>query len=1050
MGRPLRRVRRGASRPVTLAALGCAFAFALTLPLGCSQTPTTVPVRTFERASRMAAVCMNVFPATAGLFPLPLSPDNCYPKPVGLDDGSKLPNQLFAVVTQTARGEVAVVNITGEGLVDQSLVTPGFNFLPVGAFPTDVVAAPDGRMIFVAAAETNKPAIYGLASHRILGEMAKLPPDGETARLPPDPAGPTTAITSWPVCLLPQRPGALSIVPRAGAVPPGALDYELAVVLPGDRINTAKFITLDPRPFLRASPRPATDGSFDYGPGTTLTPGVLEPCPVVSAVELAGPSALPSAFLQGDAWASGTVTPDGRPVDLTCQLPSQSCPVPACCADATCGPSVDADAGPVALDLGPLDPPRLASVASDGSIMYVADQSLPIIHVVDVSSAAPRELPPLLATSLANPTRRVSVRDLAVSPETRDFKKFLYAVDGEEGSILVYDVTDPESSDRTPLRRPHPELNPFQPLDRIVFSSPVVTLSIVRHDFPLGQINQVATPNAGSGLLCNPNPLLDSDPSRDLGFYYRANSLDPTVALGPGRLRGIFALATLSTGSVAIIDIDDWDGPCRRPADMTLARSDLALPFPAPTSELDIDPFHSPTAALESVTDEGFFPVSAAHRLRSRNFLRNTVDTGDFLPRIDGTPQVQSNGRPLSVPPSQGSEGTPTMRPVGGAGVLAATAGDAGTVYGPAFSFEVPDVHIDQDWSVTWEGRLPGLDGLIGSLRTDDNYQSLILDQTQGQFCSRGVEDWALGTERAGRIVGAVNNRANPGISASTNRFTLERLERRIADYVELTDEILDVSDPYWSAVESPEDACWDPSLVTPAQRQQACATAFGPAENESPERDFPILEAYDTRLVLGRFYTFPETDSQDQTVLKPYREVIYKDPSSAAALKLARCCFHRQPKFRVRTGSLWSSVAYAPGGRPGLGFFSHLNAARDGRCVASCDASDALLNGRAPLVPAGLIVSDRNSPLALRNPMFAFAMVAGNASVDRDTVTTFSTRGQFVPLTVELGATTSAVNPQSMKFVEPLGQVAVVDGASQGLLFIDLASLALARAPYF
>ena len=46
-------------------------------------------------------------------------------------------------------------------------------------------------------------------------------------------------------------------------------------------------------------------------------------------------------------------------------------------------------------------------------------------------------------------------------------------------------------------------------------------------------------------------------------------------------------------------------------------------------------------------------------------------------------------------------------------------------------------------------------------------------------------------------------------------------------------------------------------------------------------------------------------------------------------------------------------------------------------------------------------------------------------------------------------GGTTS-VSPQSSFYVAPLGQLAVVDGSSQGLVLIDLRAVTVARAPYF
>jgi len=62
-------------------------------------------------------------------------------------------------------------------------------------------------------------------------------------------------------------------------------------------------------------------------------------------------------------------------------------------------------------------------------------------------------------TSISDPARTITVRDLAVSPPTRDYKRFLYAIDREAGSLAVFDVTDPKTASRTPMRRPHPELN---------------------------------------------------------------------------------------------------------------------------------------------------------------------------------------------------------------------------------------------------------------------------------------------------------------------------------------------------------------------------------------------------------------------------------------------------------------------------------------------------------------------------------------------------------------------------------------------------------------
>ena len=511
-------------RKLALGLVGSLLVIALAAVLfACSQTPTSVPVRTFERAQRMDVACLRLYdpgPDDARdqfqkREPIGRPQSECQPTPSTLE-GEAFDKQLFAFVTQTTRGELAVVDLSAGRLVDQSRATPGINFIPVGALPTDVATTPDGKMVFVASAETNKPAIYGIPTRRILGDTVGFPRD-------PSPL----TLGAWPVCALPQNPGAISVVPRkpstaggAGAGDAGAADggvasaeipqqYDLVVVLPGDRQNSAKVLTLDPRPFRRGGLRrvkgdpskvdyasdlsASDDEKATLNEGRILEPGSLQNCAdfAVSAVELVGANVVPSAFTPGPRWDDGVKYVDGG-VDLTCKrpAPAEGCGPAPCCApppagadggtdagasadSGACEPLGPKDAGSVPLQLGPLDPPRLVAMARDGQIVYVADEGAPLIHVIDLSTpSAPRELPPLLATSLTDPSRPVRIKDLAISPPTRDYKRFMYAVDAVDGSLLVYDVTDPVTAQRTPLLRPHPELNPFQPAFQFISSYP--------------------------------------------------------------------------------------------------------------------------------------------------------------------------------------------------------------------------------------------------------------------------------------------------------------------------------------------------------------------------------------------------------------------------------------------------------------------------------------------------------------------------------------------------------------------------------------------------
>ena len=181
--------------------------------------------------------------------------------------------------------------------------------------------------------------------------------------------------------------------------------------------------------------------------------------------------------------------------------------------------------------------PSAMTMRTDRPILYVADGALPVIHVIDVADPTkPVEQQPLLATSLRAPGKPIAVGPLAVSPATRDGTVYLYATDMSDGTLMVFDVTDPASTVRTPLLRPHPELNPFQPLDRIAFSAPVASVIFVEHDWQLP--SQADNNHYYGGILCNPNP--GAQPSSDStkwakGAFYRADQAGTIETNGTSR-----------------------------------------------------------------------------------------------------------------------------------------------------------------------------------------------------------------------------------------------------------------------------------------------------------------------------------------------------------------------------------------------------------------------------------------------------------------------------------------------------------------------------------
>ncbi len=894
----------------------------------------------------------------------------------------------------------------------------------------------------------------------------------------------------------------------------------------------AKIITIDPMPFVRGL------SLADLGPdgspaaaGTTIAPGSLSPCPITSAVELSG--AVPATWTPGSTWSDGIDYVDAD-IDLSSDLPwpGPGCAVPPGYLDGgfdgassttpvTDAGSSDGAATPIPFTFAQTLAPQPTSLVFDpqSSTLYVGDAALPIIHVVDLSTpGAPRELPPFLATSVEQPSRIVSISGLAISPATRDYKRYLYAIDAKDGSIIVYDATDPATAQRTPMQRPYSELAPNNPRDRIVLAAPVAAVTFVRSDWPLTEVNGVNVTTAKTGLLCNPNanainasalPNVRTDSDEAIGAAYAANAPNQQVGPGPTRLRGVFGLATLSNGLMVTIDVDDWDTPCRRPDPLLVAEgtspeagvcNDVNGPYSAgpyqasalkvgeatPRSPDDVDPYHAPQAydcrpganGGSPVTLEDFVPVASPPRPRSEFYLRNDPTTGNHVPNLVGAPLLAFFGTPENAIPDGGGA-NPFISPAVGLGFDPSSLADPtnlspqsrinGTIVTPgvAFSWEDPAAFVDQNWSVTYEGVIPAYDGVSATFSSaDGSYETLTMSLPNSLGCNGGVEDFAIGQSRVEAQTLAIAQEsavlaAESVDSGLPNSLTpLPEASSWTGDYVQLADDILPQGDSYWS---EPND-CWDPSLSDPNARQNICENTYGSLGNPdgginttpSLYRDFPILEAYTDHFVVGRFGYHDPSNPQISS-----RVVVGSDPSNAATLKLMKCCFHNAGAFQVRAGGEWVTLGSASG------FMHHVVAdPSTHRCIESCDPHDVLLNGRAADVPrdangAAVPGISRNSPLAMRNPMFSFSMSSGAAPTmtdgilfhttnARDQQWTFSTGGSYAPQSTPLYQSNTSASPQSMRFIESLGQVAIVDGASQGLMLVSLQTLTFAEGPFF
>ena len=127
-------------------AICCAF-----LLLGCNEDTEGLPISQFDGPQDVALVCYDEDSKKT----LPL---NCCKEGVSFgDDGCEYgisSASLYAFVTQTTSGEVAVVNLDDQLIVDQDRSIPYNSFIPVGGQPNDIVATEDGTRVYTANRET--------------------------------------------------------------------------------------------------------------------------------------------------------------------------------------------------------------------------------------------------------------------------------------------------------------------------------------------------------------------------------------------------------------------------------------------------------------------------------------------------------------------------------------------------------------------------------------------------------------------------------------------------------------------------------------------------------------------------------------------------------------------------------------------------------------------------------------------------------------------------------------------------------------------------------
>ncbi|MBK7401330.1 MAG: hypothetical protein IPJ34_35025 [Myxococcales bacterium] len=570
----------------SLSALG----LVLLLAPGCSTTPVIVPVRSMERPKDAAFLCLEITgDGSPRGAPIEKCRANALGQPVDVAgqavDGTDR-FHLHAVVTQIARGELAVVDLgrvpddtsDGLGLIKADPRTPGYNFLPVSEAPTAVVADPDGKAVYVASGHTPRIDI-------IPAELLRGPIDTNwyDTTLP------------WPHLdfdpLTEGKPGYLAIEREGGK------NDRLYVVLPDSnqiavfdlsasalaptRVGTLK-PTLALVPPLPVAPRVCLDAK-----------GAPRQC----ASGACGPTASTPAWW--DELQTAT-----KPDDGSCIKPVYTPPAA----------SFISSKAPTSFHLGP------ATLAAGK--LFVADDAAPYVHVFDVANGAGVEVARL---DVGSATAQVAVSPIVPDEvtwdnadaievcETRGWvgdgldhtaeskrvadklggrcraHRYVYAIDRKntddgDGTLAVVDLPVVKRKDGgddidlagATLAQPYACDAPSFPAKRIPLAGfgignnlPVKAITFVSHDPP------TATSIGGglTGVRCRPDRTADGKPrpaNEELDKVTYPLRVDAAQswnsAFGNGSvrfLRGTFALAVLASGAVFPLVVDDYDSLCR-------------------------------------------------------------------------------------------------------------------------------------------------------------------------------------------------------------------------------------------------------------------------------------------------------------------------------------------------------------------------------------------------------------------------------------------------------------------------------------------------------
>jgi len=937
-------------------------------------------------------------------------------------------HDLYALVTQTVTGEIALVRasarvgVSGATVIDVDPSNPGVTPLRVGQNPVDIVTTPGGKATFVSVREVGKPGIFALPTSCLW--PAKAP---ESAR----------DLTTWPACSLPTTPGQMVIV-NDGADQEGRVrtscdePYEsLGTAGAGGANNAGEDCSVDlatesgppgRQKLVVTLPDRGSIAVVDAQALLDRPPGSFGPCPIELELKL-------------------NPEPQG----------SRLQPLPADLAGQGCFPNE--------FEYPQLEgefEARPAGLASGRDVLFIGDQTAPVIHRVNTTDVCRlTEDAPLLPTSMLEPERVVVSSRIALSPVTTEGSQFLYAIDeapARSADVMVFDVTS-GGSPKTPLVRSGSKYMPFEVPDRIQFPAAAKDVGFVQNDEPSVDPE---TDVGEFGVACDPDPSLNN---QDPGARYRT---DESLTAGAGvNRRGIFAYILTSDGNLNIVDVDDYDSACRRPIGVNRSSTLDFRGCGGDSEDFDYFTADGQENGSPTVTNEVSCRVVVPHRARARGrggFVITNETIGTGAPTLLSLPRLTLYGRsqPVSRETIEGRK-RPLLLGVdfGGEGGLPVTQAQVyvGTTLRTRDSEDQPlDINPNtaeqtnlvlpfvepraypesEVVTVSYEGDLDGLHTAGQLDLTEDN--TLRLWDVDARYCKLGTQDLGATSELLEKDHGLTGQ-------------PLAELAARYADYVQVTSASPLEDDSYWQGAGA---AC------AGGQGFAGCDSLFGDATADDlrSERDLKILSAYDDHLL-----------------------VLPKDLAGAAnvsrRLDDLRCCFPSALSYRVRASEQWVVKGTSSGYRHPI--VAVRNEQGELACQVACDPVRGLRRGRVtelsstacddprpeiadfcgvgPRTGRDVICAYDASSGAVRpgstagNCIFddgtrRFALYRGLEASQRGMAFLFDVGGGFLIDSVNLSSVTRTnVLPVTLEAVPNFGAVGVVDAQDRGLLLIEVRS---------